>query len=150
MSFTMPPTTSSSEPRPSSKTQLFRSMPPPSRSSTPSTTMLNLERRSKRKSLVRPLPSLPKRRRRADTFSPPSRADKPQELLTTMSLSNSPLVDSSPASLQDQASPVEPMAISLKEESSISTSRKWRRRRSEQLDWARYAFLCRSDSDSLI
>lgn len=129
MLSTMPPTMSWWELRHLSKTQLSKSMALLSESTTASSTTLSLARkRLPRKERL--LPQL-RRKREADTSRLLSRRDKPAELSTPTLLSNSPLVDSWLVFLQDPVNQEELTATSWKAKSSSSTSRRWKRRRSE-------------------
>src|SRR5258708_37830253 len=91
MSFTMPLTTNWSEPRPSSRTPLFKSMLHHSSNIIFNNMMLNLERKRSRKLMVRKAKL--RRKRNPSTFKQFLRRDKLQESLIPMLLSNSLLVD---------------------------------------------------------
>ena len=134
MSYTMPPTTSSWEPRLSSRTPLFKLIQPHSSNGIFSTMVSNLARRKPRKARLKPKKL--RKRRKASTFSPLLRADKIPELLTTKSLTNSPLVDCLLAYLQDQVKAEELTDTFLREKSLSSTLRKWKGRRSDISRWA--------------
>jgi hypothetical protein len=96
--------------------------------------MLSLERKRKKSHQHKLKNKNPlRKRKRASTFSPYSRRDKLQESLIPTLQSNSSQVDCWLVLLQDQANQAELMVTFLRVRNLSSTSRKWKRRRSELL-----------------
>jgi hypothetical protein len=95
----------------------------PSSFGTINTTEFNSERRRKKRPRSNP-----------DTSKLSTKLSKRPESLTNMLPINSTLVNSSPAFLPDQDKAEEPTDTFSKDPSSLSTSRKWRRRRNEKLN----------------